>query len=160
MDGDDVADTGGVGELTLFTDHAGLAGAGVVRDIEAGEELDHGLGFSAKLGFDGGCDVGLADGGDVGGDGALDDVDDAPALEAADRTGFHDLDLVADLGLVLLVVDVHDGLAVDDLLVAGMRDLEGDGDLDGLVTGAAGDVSDQGLAGIADGSGHGSGFLG
>src|SRR5690606_10081382 len=51
------------------------------------------------------------------------------------------------------VVDVHDGLAVDDLLVARMRDLEGHGDLDRLVAGAAGDEADQGLAGIAFG-GH------
>src|SRR5690606_382811 len=56
-------------------------------------------------------------------------------------------------------VDVNNGLAIDDLAVAGMRHLEGDGDLDRLVAGAAGDVADERLAGIAFG-GHFWCFLG
>jgi hypothetical protein len=52
-------------------------------------------------------------------------------------TGLHDLDLVAHLGLVLLIVDVQNGLAVDDLVVTRMRRLVGNGDLDGLVAGAS-----------------------
>ena len=79
-------------------------------------------------------------------DGALEHVHHPPALQAAERPGFHDLDLVADLRLVLLVVDVKDGLAIDDLVIARMRRLVSNGDLDGFVAGTAGDKTNQGLA--------------
>jgi hypothetical protein len=81
--------------------------------------------------------------------GAVDDGHDPPALQAAERARLHDLDLVADLGLVLLVVRVHDGLAVDDLVVKRVRRLVRDRDLDRLVAGAARDEADDGLARVA-----------
>src|SRR5687768_14004213 len=64
--------------------------------------------------------IGLADRGAFNGDGLLQDRDDTPALQPADGTGLHDLNLVANLGFILLVVDVKDGLAVDDLMVKGV----------------------------------------
>src|SRR5438309_1176087 len=84
--------------------------------------------------------------------------DNAPALQTADRTGFHDFNLITDLGLVLLVVDMKDGLAIDDLVVTRMGRLVWDDDLDGLVARAAGDDADNGFARAAlarSGSGHG-----
>src|ERR1019366_7937957 len=109
---------------------------------------------------DGGCHVRLGDG--LGGraHGALDDGDDAPALQAAQGAGLHDLDLVAHLGLVLLIVGMHDGLSVDNLVVERVRGLVGDGYLDGLVARAARDKAQEGLAlvaGFGRGGGHGVG---
>src|SRR5476649_1021154 len=77
-----------------------------------------------RLGGDGGGDVVLGNGGG-GDDAGLDDADDAPAFQAAERTGLHDLDLVTNFGLVFLVVDVEHGLAVDDLVVKRVRRLVG-----------------------------------
>ena len=91
------------------------------------------------LGGDGLSDVLFGDGFGRGADRVLDNGKDAPALEATERTGLHDLDLVADLGLVFLIVRVHDGLTIDDLVVERVWCLVRDGDLDGLVTGATGD---------------------
>src|SRR6185369_7927847 len=74
------------------------------------------------------------------------------------RACLRDLGLVTGRGLVLLVVDVKDGLAVDDLVVKRVRRLVGDGDLDGLVAGAARNETDLGAARIAlagSGGGHG-----
>eukprot|EP00456_Euglypha_rotunda_P044729 TRINITY_DN3532_c1_g1_i10.p1 TRINITY_DN3532_c1_g1~~TRINITY_DN3532_c1_g1_i10.p1 ORF type:complete len:328 (+),score=34.73 TRINITY_DN3532_c1_g1_i10:131-1114(+) len=179
--GDDVTDMGVRGLLAHRLDESGPAGAGVIGDLENGTELDHGgtpfefswlkesgLGLGRHgsgslvllggLGRHGRGDIGLGDGGTISGDGLLDDRHDAPALQPADRTGLHDLDLVAHLGLVLLVMDVKDGLAVDDLVVERMRGLVGDRDLDGLVAGTARDEADLGFARGAlafGGSGHG-----
>ena len=148
VDGDDITDVGSSGmDAGLAAIIDGAARTGVVGDVENGTHLDHG-GISW-------CGLGL------GGERpswwpwwswsersrrhpsrksrwrrpatASTTRIDAPALEAADRAGLHDLDLVADLGLVLLVVDVKDGLAIDDLVVKRVRRLVGDGDLDGLV---------------------------
>ena len=55
-------------------------------------------------------------------------------------------------------MDVENGLAVDDLVVEGMRRLVGDGDFDGLVARAARDETDLGatLGALAfSGGGHG-----
>src|SRR5271170_8276332 len=99
---------------------------------------------------DGGLgDLGRNERGDIvlgdrggGGDASLDDTDDAPAFQAAERTGLHDLDLVTDLDLVLLVVDVQHRLAVDDLVVERMRRLVGDRDFDGFVAGTTADEAE------------------
>src|SRR6478609_7498441 len=169
IDGNDIAHVGVPGGMPGLADHRGAARTGVVGDIENGTHLDHGGISWCGLGLGGG---GLRDGlgglgrnglGDIllgnrggGAHGSLDDADHAPALEAADRAGLHDLDLVAHLGLVLLVMDVKDGLAVDDLVVKRVRRLVRDGDLDGLVAHLGADEADLGLAAIvADVSGHG-----
>ena len=125
-----------------------------------------GLGWLVRLRKDSGFrdfggdelgDILFGDRDGVGGDGFVDNRDDAPALEAAERAGFHHLHLVADLGLVLLVVDVEDGLAVDDLVVKGVRRLVGDRDLDGLVARAARNETDLGLARAPRAGNDGSG---
>jgi len=59
--------------------------------------------------------------------------DDAPAFQTANRTGLHDLDLVANLGLVLLVVNVHDGLAIDHLVITRVWRLVRNGHFDRFV---------------------------
>ncbi len=42
VDGDDVADTSSVSDLTFFADHGSPAGSRVVGDFENGTQLDHG----------------------------------------------------------------------------------------------------------------------
>src|SRR5436309_965277 len=127
---------------------------GEVKQLGLTLGLDGRLVVLGGLGWDGRGDIGLADRDRVGRDGLRDDADDSPALQAAERAGLHDLDLVAHLGLVLLVMDVKHGLAVDDLVIERVRRLVGDRDLDGLVARAARDESDLSLARIA---GAGSG---
>jgi hypothetical protein len=114
------------------------------------------------LGWDLSGDVVLADSDSVGGHGTLDDADNTPALETTKGASLHDLDLVANFGVVLLIVNVHDGLAIDDLMVKRVRGLVRDGDLDRLVARTAGDETDEGFARVArtgsDG-GHGVGAI-
>ena len=113
--------------------------------------------WELSLGRLGGDEIGniiFADRSAIGGNGSLNDFDDAPALESAQRTSLHDLDLVTDLGLVLLVVHVHNGFTIDGLLVTRMRDLVGNGNLDGLVARTAGDETGEVLARIAGRGGH------
>ncbi len=69
----------------------------------------------------------------------FDDADDAPALELRKRTGLHDLDLIARLALVLFVVSVQDGTALDFLPVDGVRNGVLEVHLDGFVARAGGD---------------------
>lgn len=91
---------------------------------------------------------------------ALEHTGDAPTLELADRTGFHDFDTVADSAVIGFIVDVNHGFALDLLAVKRVRDLVEIGDLDGLVAGTTGDGSDEGLAGVAcSGCFHGNAVL-
>src|SRR5882724_4653867 len=133
---------GGLAGISKFRSQISKTGSGLRRGGRGRGNLG-GLGRNLR------GDIGLADRDGVGGDGVLDDAKDAPALQAAERAGLHDLDLVVDLGLVLLVMHMHDGLAIDDLVVERVRRLVGDGDLDRLVARAAGDEADDGLARVA-----------
>lgn len=108
-------------------------------------------------------DVVLADCDGVSGSSTFDNADDAPSLEAAERSRLHDLDFVAGLCFVLLVMHMDNCLAVDDLMVERMRSLVRDGNLNGFVARAAGDETYECLARItrngSDG-GHGVGAVG
>src|SRR3954464_3447494 len=62
-----------------------------------------------------------------------DDPDDPPPLELRQRAGLHDLDDVAQVGLVRLVVTMADGASPEHLAVLGMREEGLDLDPSGLV---------------------------
>ena len=96
-----------------------------------------------------GGNINLTDRDGVGRDCLLDNRHDAPAFQTAERTGLHDLYLVAYLGFVFLVVNVKNGLAIDDLMVERMRRFISDSNLDGLIAGTAGDEADLGFALVA-----------
>src|SRR5690606_35332296 len=53
----------------------------------------------------------------------LDDRNNAPAFQPAERPGFHYLNGVAESRLVLVVMDVENGLTVDDLMIEWVRGL-------------------------------------
>ena len=89
-------------------------------------------------------------GGDLGG---FDDADHAPALQLGKGAGLHDLDAVAGLALVLLVMGVQHGAALDLLAVHGVRHGVLEVDLDRLVPGAGDDDGGEGLA-VGAGLGH------
>ena len=70
------------------------------------------------------------------------DAHQPPVLDLRQRPGLHDLDRVADVRLVLLVVDVADGPPLDVLAVARMLDQPRNLDAAGLVHLVAGDDAD------------------
>src|SRR4029079_11550358 len=63
----------------------------------------------------------------------LNDLDDAPALRLAERTGLHHADRVTEVRVVVLVVRRELVRARDRLLVERVPDLAIDADEDGLV---------------------------
>src|SRR3954447_12198365 len=81
--------------------------------------------------------------------GALEDLDDPPALGRRQRAGLHDQHPVADAALVLLVVGLQLGRTPHDLAVERVLDAVLDGDDDGLVHLVADDDTLAGLAGPA-----------
>ena len=86
--------------------------------------------------------------------GALaDDPHQPPPLRLRQRPGLHDLDRVADVRLVLLVVDVADGPLLDVLAVLRVLDQPLDLDPAGLVHLVARDDADLRLAAVAGGVG-------
>ena len=91
-------------------------------------------------------DINLGDSHISGAYGLLNNGCNAPALEAADWAGLHDLNLVSNVGFIFLVMNVHHRLAVNDLMIERMWNLVRNRDLDRLVAGATGDESDQRLA--------------
>ena len=102
-----------------------------------------------RLGWHLGRDIDFADRDCVSGDRLLDNRHDAPPLQTTKGAGFHHLNLIANLGLVLFVVNVKDGLAVDDLVIERVRGLVRDRDLDRFVARAACDEADLSFALIA-----------
>ena len=78
--------------------------------------------------------------------GMFQNCSDTPALEAADRASLCDLNLVADVGFILLVVRVQDGFAVNNLVLERMWNLVRNRDLDRLVARATSYESVQSLA--------------
>src|SRR5579863_8208021 len=65
--------------------------------------------------------------------GSLDDLDQAPALVARERTAFHDADDIADVGFVLFIVRFETRRLANDLAVRRMRDAGLRHDYDRLV---------------------------
>src|SRR4051794_1869488 len=84
----------------------------------------------------------------------LQDLDQAPALEARQRARLHDADEVALVGVVVLVVGVQRRRRADDLLVALMtaRGLDAHGD---RLVGLVGDDAALAHLGAALGAGDG-----
>src|SRR3546814_16017473 len=76
----------------------------------------------------------------------LENLDQAPALGGAERTGLVDDDEIADAGRVRLVVRLHLGGAADDLAVERLLHAVFDLDDAGLVHLVADDVAAAGLA--------------
>ena len=78
----------------------------------------------------------------------FDDTNEAPALELAQGTSFHDLHLITRPCLILFVVSMNNGLPLNFLLIQRVWNLVFVSDLDGLVTGTADNDADEVLAAI------------
>ncbi len=86
------------------------------------------------------------------------DLDEAPALQFAHRSGFHDADTLSFLGFTLFIMGVELGRALDDLFELRVGNAADDFDHEGLVHFSGHDLTDAGLAQTAlDGGGGFSG---
>ena len=87
-------------------------------------------------------------------------LDEAPPLEFAQRTGFHDADTLSFLGFALFIMRIELSRAFDDLFKLWVRHAADDFDHDGLVHFGGHDLTDAGLAQTALDGGGGGGFSG
>ena len=76
----------------------------------------------------------------------FEDFDQTPALESAERAGFHDTHTIADLSFVLLVVSVKFCNMLGDLAEFGMRHTSHRTNDDGFIHLVGDDFTDAGLA--------------
>src|SRR5699024_9096636 len=112
--GDDyIADSAGAAEgATEHTNAHDFLRAGIIGYLQTGLRLNHAA--PSLLGL-------------------LDDLNQAPALFAAERTGFHHQNAVAHAALVVLVVRLELGGTVHNLAVQRMTHAGADGHNNGLV---------------------------
>lgn len=83
-------------------------------------------------------------------------LDEAPPLQFAQGTSFHDADTLPFLGLALFIMRIELGRALDDLFELRVRHAAYDFDHDGLVHFGGHDLTDASLAQAAlDGGGGG-----
>ena len=82
-------------------------------------------------------------------------LDEAPPLEFAQRTGFHDADTLSFLGFALFIMRIELSRALDNLFELRVRHAADDFDHDGLVHFGGHDLTDAGLAQTALNGGGG-----
>ena len=72
-------------------------------------------------------------------------LDEAPPLEFAQRTGFHDADTLSFLGFALFIMRIEFGRALDDLFKLRVGHTADDFDHEGLVHFVGNDHADAGF---------------